>query len=213
VAAIAVPTEQPQEIMKMRLTAMTALATAFTLGTAGAEPLKRGDTIPDVTVQTVEGKTLQLKKLVAEKPTVLIFYRGGWCPFCTKHLSALVEIQDDLKTAGVQMLAISIDQPSKLKQTPDYDKLGYKLLSDADAKAAEAFGLVFTVPDDLVAKYKDEYKIDLEAASGRTHHKLPHPAVYVVSPGGTIEFDYVNQDYKVRLEPQKILEAAQDAAK
>lgn len=197
----------------MKLTLLTALATALTLCTAAAEPLKKGDVIPDVTVQTLDGNTLHLKKLVAEKPTVLIFYRGGWCPFCNKHLSALVDIQDDLQAAGMQMLAISIDQPSKLKETPGYDQLGYTLLSDSDAKAAEAFGLVFTVPDDLVAKYKDEYHIDLEAASGRTHHKLPHPAVYVVSEEGTIQFDYVNQDYKVRLEPQKILEAAQDAAK
>lgn len=197
----------------MKLTLLTALTTALTLCTVAAGPLKKGDAIPDVTVQTADDKTVHLKKLVAEKPTVLIFYRGGWCPFCTKHLSALVEIQDDLKAAGMQMLAISIDQPSKLKETPNYDKLGYTLLSDADARAAEAFGLVFTVPDNLVAKYKNEYKIDLEAASGRTHHKLPHPAVYVVSKDGTIQFDYINEDYKVRLEPRKILAAAKSATK
>lgn len=192
---------------------LTSLAVAFTLGTAAAEPLKQGDTIPDVTVQTVDDKPLRLKELVAEAPTVLIFYRGGWCPFCTRHLSALVDIQDDLKAVGVQMLAISIDQPSKLKETPQYDEFSYTLLSDADAEAAEAFGLVFTVPDELVAKYKSEYGIDLEAASGATHHKLPHPAVYVVSEDGTIQFDYVNEDYKVRLEPQKVLAAAKAAAK
>ena len=111
------------------------------------------------------------------------------------------------------MLAISIDQPSKLKETPNYDQLDYTLLSDSEATAAEAFGLVFTVSDNLVSKYKNEYKIDLEAASGQTHHKLPHPAVFVVSQNGTIQFAYVNENYKVRMEPAKILAAAKASTK
>lgn len=195
-----------------KLITLTTLTATLTLA-AIAEPLKTGDIIPEVTVRTAEDKPVQLKKLVAQKPTVLIFYRGGWCPFCTRHLSALMEIQDELAAAGVQLLAISIDQPSTLKNTPNYDQLNYTLLSDADARAAEAFGLAFTVPDALVAKYKNEYNIDLEAASGRTHHKLPHPAVYVVRQDGAIQFDHVNEDYKIRLEPQKILAAATTSAK
>jgi len=197
--------------MTMKLITLTTLGAAFALSAVAAEPLKPGDSLPDVPVKTVENRSVPLKQLVAGKPTVLIFYRGGWCPFCTKHLSGLAEIQDDLKAAGFQMLAISMDQPSKLKETPNYDQLDYLLLSDSDATAAEAFGLVFTVPDDLVTKYKNNYKIDLEAASGQTHHKLPHPAVFIVSADGTIQFAYVNEDYKVRLEPNKILAAAKAA--
>jgi peroxiredoxin len=198
--------------MTMKLITLTTLAAAFALSAVAVEPLKPGDPLPEVTLKTVENQSVPLQQLVAGKPTVLIFYRGGWCPFCTKHLSALAEIRDDLKAAGFQMLAISIDQPSKLKETPNYDQLDYLLLSDSDATAAEAFGLVFTVPDDLVTKYKNEYQIDLEAASGQTHHRLPHPAVFIVSADGTIEFAHVNKDYKVRLEPDKILEAAKASA-
>lgn len=195
-----------------KLITLTTLAVAFTLSPAFAEPLKKGDAIPDVSAQTVDDKAVHLKTLVAGNPTVLIFYRGGWCPYCNKHLSGLVDIQEDLKAAGVQMVAISIDQPSKLKETPQYEEFSYTLLSDADAEVAEAFGLAFTVPDALVAKYKTEYGIDLEAASGQTHHKLPHPAVYVVGRDGIIRFVYVNEDYKVRLEPGKVLAAARAAA-
>jgi peroxiredoxin len=188
---------------------LTTLTAAFALTATAAEPLKKGDAIPDVAVRNADNQSLALRQLAAEKPTVLIFYRGGWCPYCTKHLGALATIQDELKAAGFQLLAISMDQPSKIKETPNFEQLNYLLLSDSDATAAEAFGLVFTVPDDLAAKYKNQYQIDLEAASGQTHHKLPHPAVFVVSPDGTIQFAYVNEDYKVRLDPRKILEAAQ----
>ncbi|MCL4179700.1 MAG: AhpC/TSA family protein [Verrucomicrobia bacterium] len=173
---------------------------------SNSAPLKEGDSIPDVKLRTETNREVSLRKLVAEKPTVLIFYRGGWCPFCTRHLSDLVGIEQDLEKAGAQLLAISMDQPSKLRETPNRDQLGYRLLSDSEALAAKAFGIAFQVEDDLVKKYKESYQIDLEAASGQTHHILPHPAVYVADRNGRIRFAYVNPDYQVRLEPAKILE-------
>lgn len=199
--------------MTKRILALPLLAISLAFGAHAGEPLKKGDSIPSVELRTAEDKPVDLRDLVAKKPTVLIWYRGGWCPFCNRHLSALVDIQDDLKAAGYQMLAIGIDQPSKLPETVKRDSLNYTLLSDAEAKGAEAFGIAFTVPDELVKKYKDSYNIDLEAASGHKHHKLPYPSVFVVNQAGVIQFAYVNEDYKVRLEPAKILAAAKAAAK
>lgn len=180
-----------------------ALASAQT----NSVPLKAGDTIPEVTLRTEEDQSVSLRQLVSEKPSVLIFYRGGWCPFCNRHLQALASIEDDLARAGAQLLAISMDQPSKLKATPDRDKIHYRLLSDSDAVAVKAFGIAFKVDEATIEKYKT-YGINLEAASGKDHHILPHPAVFVVNTNGVIRFAHVNPDYKVRLEPGKILDAA-----
>jgi peroxiredoxin len=192
--------------MMNRTLSLLFAGTLLVAAQSNSAPLKEGDSIPDVKLRTDDNQEVSLRKLVAEKPTVLIFYRGGWCPFCTRHLSDLAGIEQDLEKAGARLLAISMDQPSKLRETPNRDKLGYRLLSDSDAVAAKAFGIAFQVEDDLVRKYKDSYKIDLEAASGQTHHILPHPAVFVVNTAGKIQFAYVNPDYKVRLEPAKILE-------
>lgn len=175
-----------------------------------ANPLKVGDSVPDVKLRTEDGSEVALLKLVSEKPTVLIFYRGGWCPFCNRHLQSLAGIEEDLNRSGVRLLAISPDKPEKLKATPDRKKLGYRLLSDSDAAVAKGFGIAFKVDDATVEKYKG-FGIDLEAASGRDHHMLPHPAVFVVDTSGKIRFAHVNPDYKVRLEPSKILEAAKSA--
>lgn len=192
----------------------SALAVAATI--ASDLPSKRltvGDSVPSVTVRTEEGKAVNLQKVVSEKPTVLIFYRGGWCPFCTRHLKELAGFQEELRNAGLQLIALSIDQPVKLRETPHREELSYRLLSDSDASAAKAFGIAFKVDDATVKKYKESYQIDLEAAAGRTHHLLPHPAVYVVDRSGKIHFAHVNEDYKKRLEPEKILAAAKDALK
>src|SRR5271168_3187774 len=184
----------------------TALAQAEPVATA----LKVGDTIPDVTLHTVDNKEVKLRTLVAEKPTVLVFFRGGWCPFCNAHLSSLLSIEQDLDKQGVQIIAIGMDQPSKLRETMQKDKLDYTLLSDSDASAVKAFGIAYKVSDATLEKMKT-HNVDLDAATGNSNHVLPHPAVFVVSTNGVIRFVHVNPDFKVRLEPSKVLEAAKTA--
>jgi peroxiredoxin len=188
------------------LLAGTLLARAETISSA----LKVGDSIPDVTLRTVEDKEVSLRKLVADKPAVLVFYRGGWCPFCNRHLQSLSGIEADLTREGVQLIAISMDQPGKLRETLQKDKLDYTLLSDSDASAVKAFGISFKVSDATLEKMKT-HKVDLDAATGNSNHILPHPAVFIVNTRGVIRFAHVNTDYKVRLEPSKILEAAKAA--
>ncbi|MCC6234011.1 MAG: redoxin domain-containing protein, partial [Verrucomicrobiales bacterium] len=76
----------------------------FTLGFAVAaaelKPLQVGEKIPEVTLRSEDDREVKLGELVKTKPTVLIFYRGGWCPFCTKHLQALAGIQEEVRSAG-----------------------------------------------------------------------------------------------------------------
>jgi peroxiredoxin len=194
--------------MIQRILSMLLLGITIAEAQTNSSPLKVGDAIPDVALRTEDDKEVKLRTIVAEKPTVLIFYRGGWCPFCTRHLKDLAGIETDLQKAGAQLIAISMDKPDKIKQTPGREKFAYQLFSDSDADAAKAFGVAFRVQDDLVKKYKDSYKIDLEAASGRDHHLLPHPAVFVAETNGIIRFVHFNADYKVRLEPVKIVDAA-----
>lgn len=194
--------------MKFVITAIAAIVLSVNAFAEDPKQAAKGDLIPDVSVKAADASEVKLREVVKSKPTVLIFYRGGWCPFCSSHLMALAAIEKDLTDSGFQMLAISADKPEKLAETPNREKLSYTLLSDASMEAAKAFGITIKVPDETVAKYKNDYQIDLEAASGQTHHLLPHPAVFVVDQAGVIQFAHMNPDFKTRLEPAKILEAA-----
>ena len=42
------------------------------------QPLLVGTTIPSVTVQTVDGQPIDLLEDARKKPSILVFYRGGW---------------------------------------------------------------------------------------------------------------------------------------
>lgn len=174
------------------------------------KPLKAGVKAPNPALATVEGKKTDLATIAGDKPTVLIFYRGGWCPYCNRHLAELAKIEGDLIKMGYQMVAVSPDTPAELNKSTEKNSLTYKLFSDSSAEAAKQFGIAFKVEESLVTKYKNDYKIDLEASSGQTHHILPVPSVFILKKG-QIVYAYSNPDYRIRLKGDDVLAAAKAA--
>ncbi|MGB5875528.1 MAG: peroxiredoxin-like family protein [Bacteroidota bacterium] len=175
-------------------------------------PLNVGSHIPDVNVATVDGSPTNLRDQVRQKPTILVFYRGGWCPYCNSQLQQLHEAEPELVRMGYQILAISADRPSKLRESVDKHSLGFTLLSDSSMAATRAFGIAFQLDQETVQRYK-KYDMDLEEASGKKHHQLPVPAVYIVGTDRLVCFAYAHPNHQVRLDPDVLLAAAKAALK
>lgn len=176
---------------------------------ADVNPLKVGDQAANATVLDADAKPVALADVYSSAPTVLIFYRGGWCPYCTAHLGKLATIEDELASAGYQIVAVTPDAPQFVKETAQRHKLNYLLLSDSAAAAARAFGLAFRVDDETVSRYLTfKEPIDLEKRAGEKHHILPVPAAYVIDRQGVIRYAYYSPDYKSRVDEQALLKAA-----
>lgn len=173
-------------------------------------PLSVGEVVPKLTFNIFGGGPLDLNETLNEKPTILIFYRGGWCPFCNIHLGKLQEIMPALSKLGYQIIAISPDRPSKMLQSLKGIRPKYMLLSDSKMTGAQAFGICFRVDDKTIEKYKG-YGINLDDASGEGHHLLPVPSAFIIGQDGIIKFTYVNPDYKVRIGTEELLAAAKSA--
>ena len=184
-----------------------APAAAWPQSDRAVAPLLLGNALPDVELRTLEGAPIALKDAVGGKPAALVFYRGGWCPYCNLQLSGLRLIRKDLDALGFQLIAISPDTPAELKKTLDKEALDYRLLSDSSAAAMRAFGVGDEVDAETLKKLSG-YGIDLEKASGERHHVLPVPSVYLVDAKGTLQFSYVHPDYTVRLPEEVVLAAA-----
>ena len=105
-------------------------------------------------------------------------------------------------------MAISADRPSELKDSIGRHDLGFQLLSDSTMTAAAQFGLAWRAPPNLVQEYL-AWDIDLEAASGQSHHILPVPAVFIVGTDGVVRFQYVNPNHRVRISADVLLSAAE----
>lgn len=196
----------------MQVSAATTGVKAPAVTAESVQPLKAGDSVPNVTLTNADGMDFPLSRIIKNQPTVLIFYRGGWCVYCNAQLGQLKQIEVDLQKLGYQIVAISPDKVEKIRESLKKHNLTYMLLSDSDAEAIKSFGLAFQVDDATYSKYKKDYGLDLESEAGAKHHLLPVPAAYVVDQKGKIHWVYYNPDYKVRVDAQALLKAAADAA-
>ena len=162
-------------------------------------PILIGETLPNANFQNSEGEYVQLKALLGEKPTVLVFYRGGWCPYCNVQLSGLVEIEEDVLKLGYQIVAISPDDYKNLQSTIENNSTKYKLLSDPNGKFIKEIGIAFKTSSSL-----KEY-ITGKGQKGETSPVMPAPTVMIVDKKGVIKFEYINPNYKERISGEMLL--------
>ncbi len=171
-------------------------------------PIKVGQTLPYAQITSIEGKTIELTSVVEKKPSILIFYRGSWCPYCNLHLGELKTVEKELKDMGYQIVAISPDLPANLTKAVNKHTLTYDLYSDSKAEAAKALGLAFEQQSN-----KKSFLSLLEGASGEPHHILPVPAAIVIDKKGVVKFVFHSPDYTVRVDKEVLLVAAKSALK
>lgn len=183
---------------------------------ASISPLRTGQRAPRFTVRTVDNEPYVFDPDKLAKPTILISFRGGWCPYCNLHLSELRTVIPEIRAMGYDVLFLSNDRPeilySSLKRETqeDVEGLDYVILSDADIHAALALGTAFRIDKDMKARF-DERGRDYADSSIARHDALAVPAVYVIDRSGKIVFDFVEPDYKVRLPADELLAAAKAA--
>lgn len=195
-------------IMAMASTALAVHQGAVPNAAAKAVALKVGAKAPDSVLLSLDGKPQRLKSVLGGKPTVLIFYRGSWCPYCNLHLADLQSVEEQIRKLGFQIVAISPDKPADLSTMMDKHQLTYRLYSDSKAVALKKFGVAFRVDDQTFEKMRENYKVDLEKASGETHHILPVPSVFVIDRTGKIVYVHADPDFKVRMKGEEVLAVA-----
>jgi len=169
-------------------------------------PLLTGEKIPMVMLPEATGNSFDLGKAIASKPTVLVVYRGGWCPYCTKQLSGLQEALPELEKMGYQLIAVSTDAAEGLTKSIAKEKLSYTLLSDADLSFSKQLGIAFRAP-------KGYWDMLPKTTGGKdTDMLLPVPSVFILDKSGTIHFEYINPDFKKRLSSEQLIGAAKNLA-
>jgi peroxiredoxin len=168
--------------------------------------LEVGSEAPTLALQNEVGKKIDLADLYAKGPVVLTFYRGGWCPYCTKALSQWQTKLSTLSEVGGTFVAITPEKPTYIASTKDQRNLEYTVLSDADAEAGRAFKVQFTLDDETIEKYKG-YGIDLTEHNANGEWTLPAPATFVIDTDGVIRWVFADWDYSKRADPDEVIRA------
>lgn len=179
-------------------------------------PLQVSDPAPRFVVEQVDGSPYDFNPKELEKPTLLLTFRGGWCPYCNMYLSDMRFVIPEIREMGVDVLFLSGDRAEDLydglsaQAQEDIEGLDYTILSDANAQAAIALGIAFR-PNERTRNYL-KGKGALEGSSVDHHDILPVPAVFAVDTEGVIRYAFTNPNYKVRLPAEDLLAVAREIA-
>ncbi len=196
-----------------KLKIMDRATEELTLSGVRSGALKEGDRVEDFILMDAHGSAVRLQQLLDAGPVVIAFYRGGWCPYCNIELRGLQQALPQIKDLGASLVAISPQLPDNSLSTEEKNHLEFPVLSDVGNTVARRFGIVYTLPQDLLETY-ETFQHGLRQMNGEDGAKeLPMPATFILDPNGVIQLAYVDEDYTRRLDPELVIEKLQDLAR
>ena len=153
---------------------------------------------PEFKAKDQSGIEINLKELRKKGPVVVLFYMGGWSPYCTRELARFQDSLQFFTDKKASLVAITPETSDGINKTIEKTKAVFTILHDEDMKIAKAYNVSYEVDERTLNRYKS-FGNDLLAINGQKLKAfLPVPAVYVVNKEGSVTYRYFNEDYKKR---------------
>ena len=165
--------------------------------------LKLGSPLPELKLQSSEGDEVDVNALAKTGTLMLVFYRGGWCPFCNYQIHSLAKAYPEFQKRGVTPVAISVDLPNEASKTQTSWKIPFPVLTDPELVAHKAFNVLNQLDDSGLAKLKG-HGIDLEQRTGQKHHTIAIPSIFIINDG-KVAWAHADTDYKTRPSTTQLL--------
>jgi peroxiredoxin len=166
-----------------------------------------GTPLPDGDLLDVNGQPTTLTAALDGRPAVIVFYRGGWCPYCNIALRAYqAQLVPALADRGISLVAISPQTPDGSLSTKEAKELTFTVLSDPGNQLARQLGIL-TAPSDFARAAQLEIGLDLTQVNADGTTGLPMPTVLIADADGVIRWIDVHPDYTTRTEPGQVLQA------
>ena len=165
-----------------------------------------GDKAPGFTLPDALGNSISLYEQLAKGPVILTWYRGSWCPYCNLQLHDYQKSLADIHAAGAQLMAVSPELADSALTWKEKNELEFVVLSDVGNKVAHEYGIVYRIPDAISAGYVAGGRTDLTEYNGDDSLELPLAVTYVIGTDGTVEYAFVDADYRKRAETSEVVD-------
>jgi peroxiredoxin len=97
--------------------------------------LSNGDSFPSISIELVSGVRLNLPADLAGSFSVVLLYRGAFCPYCNAQLAGFARAASTLAELGVQVVALSVDDRPTSAALVEKLRLPFAVGYGADADA------------------------------------------------------------------------------
>jgi peroxiredoxin len=196
--------------MKKIIVAVFSLFTlSFAFGQDKPEGLFINSKAPDFKALDQNGTEISMKELRKKGDVVVVFYRGYWCPYCTRYLKKLQDSLEAIKANHAQLVVITPEGKEGIDTSIAKTGVSFPIIFDKDMKIASGYKVAYRVDEKTLNRYKNSNPpIDLLKINDQKKEAyLPVPAVYIVNTDGSVTFRYFEEDYKKRLAVGDIIKA------
>lgn len=166
--------------------------------------IQLGDKAPNFTLSNAEGSTVTLYEELEKGPVVLMWYRGGWCPYCNITLNHMQAALPSFKKYGANLLALTPELPDSSISTTEKNELEFEVLSDVGNVVANDYKVVFSLTEDVKTLYENGF--GLSSYNGNSNGELPLAVTYVIGQDKIVKYAFLDPDYRNRAEPSEIVE-------
>ena len=125
-------------------------------------------------------------------PTVILFVRGNWCPFCSRQVSNLTQHYRDIVDLGAKLILITPKPLETTRRVADFFKVEFDFWLDDELAITRELGLLQRggVPND----YDKEYGSD-----------TVWPTAMVIDAAGIIRYTELSKHISDRPDPKALL--------
>ena len=171
-----------------------------------------GARISDVPLLDAHGAPISLYAATGDRPAVLVFYRGAWCPYCNIALKAYREqLHPALVDRGVALVAVSPQKPDGSLSAQEKNELPFPVLSDPGNTLARELGILMADRSDDVRAAQEKLGLQLEDVNADGTDTLPLPTVVLIDAQHQVAWIDVHSDYTTRTEAGEIVAAVDDS--
>src|SRR5579871_6721349 len=94
--------------------------------------LNPGDHFPHITINQVDGDSIDLPDALAGNFSVILFNRGSWCPYCNAQLRAFQRHAEQLDGLDIKVVSLSVDDEATARELIAKHGLTFPVFNNAD---------------------------------------------------------------------------------
>lgn len=155
--------------------------------------LKVGSALSGFSVRNASGSVVTSAQLT-DKPAILVFFRGNWCPLCMAQVKELVSRYKDISALGVRVALISPQPHRNTVALAEKFGVQFDFLTDEGNAAARALGI------------EQAHGLPMGMQMMGYDSETVLPTVIITDKNGKVIWTHETDNYRIRPEPDVYLE-------
>ena len=158
-----------------------------------------GSFLPEFELEDTSKNKVSSKSFLGN-PTIMMFYRGNWCPLCMAQIKEISSQYKDLEKRGVSMVLISPQHHHFSKSLAKKYNVNFQFFVDVDNKVAKQLEIF----------HKNGLPAGMQLLGYKNDTVMP--TILITDTNGKIIFADLTDNYRVRPEPETFFKILDDAS-